>query len=569
MGHKNHSLVQFVLQQTKLALDIPPRNWIQSAKRLVQENQRGIGRQGPSHADPLSLSPREFVRKPIDKAPGVEADELKQFPNAPLDAFAFPTFEAWDHGNILFDSQMGKEADFLYHITDPPAQLNGIPFESRSTLDPHFTRRRIQQSVDQFDRRCLPGTAATQEHYSFASLDFQVEIREQRLPVRQPVTHAIEYNGFAWHLVFLLCSMPKPGHSSEISSIVSVSMKQQTAARIIAAEKRRLWHSVEPSIWGLTNPDGKEDPVRSIMRTLWDQPRWLEAYHLYDERGAELFEQICDLPEYYLTRTENSILEQQARKIVAAAPVTCIMELGAGSAKKTTHLLRAQCEERGSGIFAPIDVSLPGLLASRDFVRHEFPAIEFHGLCARYEDGFSAIDASLPKLVVFLGSTIGNFTPPAFTRFFALLTASMGPNDYLLVGADRIKDVAVLESAYDDSRGLTAEFILNAFQHINRLAASNFDRGGMRYYATYNAEWRQIEMYAISTAAQFIHFPAYGVSFCWEKDEKILVEISRKFDPSRLQQQLAFFDLTPVKHFTDAREWFSLLLFRKNSRPSD
>lgn len=305
------------------------------------------------------------------------------------------------------------------------------------------------------------------------------------------------------------------------------------------------------------------------MRTLWDQPRWLEAYHLYDERGAALFEQICELPEYYLTRTENLILEQQAQRIIAAAPVTCVVELGAGSAKKTTHLLRAQMEQRGSGIFAPIDVSLPGLLVSREFVRQDFPTIDFHGLHARYEDGFSAIDRNLPKLFVFLGSTIGNFSPPAFTRFFALLTAAMGPKDFLLLGADRIKDIAALESAYDDSQGLTAEFILNVFQNINRLAGSNFDRSKMRYYSRYNPEWRQIEMYAISTVGQTIQFPAFEIAFRWEKDEKILVEISRKFDPSRLQQQLAFFDLTPVEHFTDAKEWFSLLLFRKTSAAID
>ena len=95
------------------------------------------------------------------------------------------------------------------------------------------------------------------------------------------------------------------------------------------------------------------------MRTLWDQPRWLEAYHLYDDRGSELFEQICELPEYYLTRTEEAILERAAGDIIAAAPVECIVELGAGSAKKTTHLLTAQIQQRKTAIFAPIDVSLP------------------------------------------------------------------------------------------------------------------------------------------------------------------------------------------------------------------
>lgn len=340
-------------------------------------------------------------------------------------------------------------------------------------------------------------------------------------------------------------------------------MKESASSDFLAPDKRHLWRSSEPFVWSFTSADPAEDPARSIMRTLWDQPRWLEAYHLYDERGSELFEAICTLPEYYLTRTEDSILEREAQRIIAAAPAKCIVELGAGSAKKTTHLLRAQIAQRGSGTFAPIDVSLPGLLASRDYVRQELPTIHFHGLHARYEVGISSIDRDLPKLFVFLGSTIGNFSPPAFNRFFERLSAAMGPNDFLLLGADRIKDVAILEAAYDDSQGLTADFILNVFEHINRLLDSNFERNKMRYHSWYNPDWRQIEMYTVSTAQQEIKFPAFATSFQWDKGERILVEISRKFDPLRLQQQLVFFDLLPVEHFTDFHDWFSLLLFRK------
>jgi L-histidine N-alpha-methyltransferase len=342
-------------------------------------------------------------------------------------------------------------------------------------------------------------------------------------------------------------------------------MKDDTGTRLLAPDKRSLWRAAEPFVWSFIDSDLQEDPARSIMRTLWDQPRWLETYHLYDERGSGLFEEISMLPEYYLARTENSILEREARRIIAAAPVKCIVELGAGSAKKTTHLLRAQLEQRGSGIFAPIDVSLPGLLVSRDSVQRDFPAIDFHGLHARYQAGLSSIKRDLPKLFVFLGSTIGNFHPPAFTRFFARLSTAMGPDDFLLLGADRIKDFGILESAYDDARGVTAEFILNAFANINHLLGSNFDRSKMRYRSWYNPEWRQIEMYAVSTEMQTIRFPAFAASFCWEQGERILVEISRKFDPLRLQEQLSFFDLLPLNHFTDPEHRFSLLLFRKSA----
>jgi len=340
-------------------------------------------------------------------------------------------------------------------------------------------------------------------------------------------------------------------------------MQNDLSSTLFAPDRRTAWHMTEPSIWSLVHGDPLEDPARSVMRSLWDQPRWIEAYHLYDNRGSDLFERICELPEYYLTRTENAILERDAARIIASAPVDCIVELGAGSAKKTTHILTEQANQREGGIFAPIDVSLPGLRASRDFVRQRLPQIDFHGLHARYEDGVSSIDKNLPTLFVFLGSTIGNFSPPAFVRFFNLLSQAMGPTDFLLLGADRVKDVGILERAYADSQGLTAEFILNVFRTINRLTGSNFDLEKMRYHSWYNPEWAQIEMFAVSTVTQEIRFPSFGKSFSWNKDLRILVEISRKFDPERLQEQLSFFDLSPVRHFTDPKKWFSLLLFKK------
>ncbi len=334
---------------------------------------------------------------------------------------------------------------------------------------------------------------------------------------------------------------------------------------LIAPERQSRWRQIEPSVWSLTDDAPRENPAHSILRTLFDQPRWLEAYHLYDERGSELFERICELPEYYLTRTENSILQANAGPIIAAAPVQALVELGAGYAKKTVHLLKEQVRQRRAGVFAPIDVSLPGLIAARDFTAAAFPELEFHGLHALYEDGFSSVAKEVPTLFVFLGSTMGNFRPPAFIRFFSQFARAMGPQDYLLLGADRIKDTGVLEPAYDDSQGITAQFILNVFNNINRLTGGNFDTAKMRYFSRYDTEWAQIQMYAIATAVQEIDFSAFDASFRWDKEEPILVEISRKFEPERLQQQLQFFGLNPVAHYTDANHWFSLLLFKKSS----
>ena len=342
-------------------------------------------------------------------------------------------------------------------------------------------------------------------------------------------------------------------------------MKQENPPTLFSVSQNDCWQTLEPGIWSQRGVALDRTPALSILTTLWDQPPWLEAYHLYDPRGSELFEQICELPEYYLTRTEDAILEQHAAEIIRRAAVSCIAELGAGYSKKTVHLLTEQVRQRRTTIFAPIDVSHAGLIASRDAVQSSFPTIEFHGLHARYEDGFSAIDRQLPTLFVFLGSSIGNFNHTDFPRFFRALSAAMGPHDYLLLGVDRLKSAQILEDAYNDSRGITGEFILNVFDHINHLLQSSFARAKMRYQSWFNPQWQQIEMYAVATEEHEITFPTAGASFRWLKDEKILVEISRKFDPIRLQEQLRFFGLRPVEHFTDPNQWFSVLLFSKDS----
>lgn len=342
-------------------------------------------------------------------------------------------------------------------------------------------------------------------------------------------------------------------------------MENDPQPSILAPQQRARWKSDRDEIWSFDGAVVDNVPGRSILTTLWDQPRWLEAYHLYDHMGSELFEQICELPEYYLTRTENRILASRAAQIIAAAPVDCIVELGAGYSKKTVHLLTEQLRQRNKGIFAPIDVSRAGLIASRDALKRDFPELQFHGLHARYEDGFNSIHRSVPTLFVFLGSTVGNFNHSELPRFFCSLADAMGPDDYLLLGVDRLKDAAVLQKAYNDSQGLTARFILNVFHHINRLLGSDFDLGKMRYDMSFNSEWQQIEMYAVARQTHEVHFPTVETALAWQKDEKILVEISRKFDPTRLQEQLVFFGLATVEHFTDADQWFSVLLLKKKS----
>jgi L-histidine N-alpha-methyltransferase len=341
-------------------------------------------------------------------------------------------------------------------------------------------------------------------------------------------------------------------------------VKAEYTPDILTASQREFWHPAAPSIWAFDGNPLASTTSAALLRTLFDQPRWLDAYLLYDEKGSQLFERICQLPEYYLTRTEDSILARHAADVIAAAPVDCIVELGAGTAKKTVHLLREQMRQRRGGTFAPIDVSLAGMIASRDAFQHDFPALAFCGLQARFEEGVASIRKSLPTLFLFLGSTVGNLTRYEFVRFFEMLSKSMGPQDFLLLGADCVKEAATLEKAYNDSAGLTAEFILNVFAHINRITGSNFDQSKMRYLSRYDLRWQYVEMSAETTEPQQIHFPSMQRGFYWRKDDPILVEISRKFDPDKLQQQLTLFGLRPIEKFTDPQGWFSLLLFKRD-----
>ena len=321
---------------------------------------------------------------------------------------------------------------------------------------------------------------------------------------------------------------------------------------------------VAPLVWSLEQESPESAHDLPILRTLLDQPRWLESRYLYDERGTRLFERISQLPEYYLTRTEEVILTAAVDEIITLAPVECIVELGAGLSTKTTHLLREQIRQRGGGVFIPVDVSLAALTRSRDMIQQKCPAITFRGLCTCYDIALSKMKMDQAKMIIFFGSNVGNFTPHEFIRFFEQLSNTMKRGDFLLMGVDCLKEVDILERAYNDGLNVTGEFILNAFKHINRIANSDFDLNKMYYCSHYNSASQRVEMYAVSRAKQEIHFPASEVSFTLAEGEPIRVEISRKFDPSLLVQQLLFFDLRRVRHFTDSKKWFSLLLFQKS-----
>ena len=341
---------------------------------------------------------------------------------------------------------------------------------------------------------------------------------------------------------------------------------QRYSSELFTETEEPHWNLIEPSIWTRNCGRREEDTALSIARTLLDQPRWLEARFLYDNRGSHLFEKICMLPEYYLTRTEDAILRREASGILELAEAECIVELGAGFSKKTIHLLKEQLRCCPGNIFIPVDVSQTALRGSLDIVRSLFPTMGYYGLLAPYHEGLQSLRQDLSKLVAFLGSSIGNFGLFDLKRFFQMLSKSMAPGDYLLLGVDRVKDVRILESAYSDQLGVTAEFILNAFCNLNCILGANFDLELIDYYSRYNSQLQQMEMFGVSLRDQNIYLDHCGANFRWRRGERILVEISRKFEPDRLGQQLDLFGFDRVVEFTDPQQWYSLLMFRRSSR---
>jgi dimethylhistidine N-methyltransferase len=298
-------------------------------------------------------------------------------------------------------------------------------------------------------------------------------------------------------------------------------------------------------IWGLTQP----------QKTL--PPRYF-----YDDRGSQLFEQICDLPEYYPTRTEAWILKHYAQKIAKKTGICELIELGSGSSTKTRLLLDAYQSLNYPLRYLPIDVSASILEASAQQLLADYPTLQVYGLVGTYELALKKLMPSpLPaRTVCFLGSTLGNFDRAECDRFFSQMAELLDRGDYFLLGIDLQKPIATLEAAYNDAQGVTAEFNLNLLRHLNWRFDGNFDLNNFTHRAIYNTSEAQIEMYLDCKRSHSIRLKALDLNVSFEAGETILTEISRKFDLAQMQAYLAQKQLKPLGSWTDPQKWFGLLL---------
>ncbi|MEA2161203.1 MAG: L-histidine Nalpha-methyltransferase [Solirubrobacteraceae bacterium] len=287
----------------------------------------------------------------------------------------------------------------------------------------------------------------------------------------------------------------------------------------------------------------------------------LQPKHFYDARGSELFERICELDEYYPTRTEKAILAQRAGEIVAATGAGELVELGSGSAEKARVLLDAMAEAGALHRYVPFDVSESVVREAADELVQEYEGLRVHGVIGDFERHLERIPAAgAPRIVALLGGTIGNFPPGTRRGLLRKIAAVLGPEDRLLLGTDLVKDPAVIEAAYDDSAGVTAEFNRNVLHVINRELEADFIPEAFDHIAFFDRRHEWVEMRLRAQRPCSVLVGDLGLRVEFAAGEELRTEISAKFTRARVQADFAAAGLELSGWFTDPDELFALSL---------
>ena len=302
-----------------------------------------------------------------------------------------------------------------------------------------------------------------------------------------------------------------------------------------------------------------------VLNGLSDRPKTLSPWLFYDQAGSQLFEQITELPEYYVTRTEREILARHAEEIVSAAAGgrdLSMIELGAGTATKTGLLLNAAVGLQGSVTYYPIDVSETALEEARIRLEAELPEVIVEPIVADYTEGMrqnSAVSTGR-RLVLYIGSSIGNFSPTDAVEVLRGVRSQLVEGDCLLLGTDMVKDTDMLLAAYDDAAGVTARFNMNVLVRINRELDANFDTQLFRHRARWNKEQSRIEMHLESLMAQRVALRGLDMAVRFERGETIHTENSYKFSDERVVDLLTRAGFRLRQQWSDENKWFTVYL---------
>ena len=314
--------------------------------------------------------------------------------------------------------------------------------------------------------------------------------------------------------------------------------------------------------------DSHEAPVEEgvdVIQGLKQTPKTLPCRYFYDDRGSRLFEQICDLPEYYPTRTEQEILETHAAEITKLTGACELVELGSGSSRKTRVLLEAYSQLKSPLHYYPIDVSAGMLKTTALELLHQYPQLQLCGLAGTYEQALAQLPPTEleSRIVIFLGSTIGNLNRAECDRFLHQIQQALKPGEFFLLGVDLQKERVTLEAAYNDAQGITAEFNLNLLDHLNQRFQGDFDPAQFTHCAFYNTIDHQVEMHLKSLRSQTVTLQKLNFKTSLAAEETIRTEISRKFHLPTLISDLKQHTLHPLQAWTDSRSWFGVLLCQR------
>lgn len=320
---------------------------------------------------------------------------------------------------------------------------------------------------------------------------------------------------------------------------------------------------------GLPRPETRvsEQMASAVSEGLSSVPKWLPAWLFYDAAGSQLFNQITELPEYYLTRTERSIFSDFSDEIIGKAAhgdALRIVELGAGSADKTRLLLTAAVDRQDTVIYEPVDVSASALEEAQERIEREISGVLVMPRVEDYTQGLEldTIATGERRLVLYIGSSIGNFEPDEALHLLKNVRAALMPVDSILLGVDLVKDRSTLLAAYDDAAGVTADFNLNILARLNRELGANFDLSSFAHRALWNPDKSRIEMHLASRKRQRVNIPALDLKIDFETGETIHTENSYKYKPGQVEQTLISAGFTPVKTWMDGEKRFAVCLAR-------
>ncbi len=336
----------------------------------------------------------------------------------------------------------------------------------------------------------------------------------------------------------------------------------------------------------LGGSDLSVDNGSEVIQGLSQTAKTLPCRYFYDDLGSALFEKICDLPEYYPTRTEQALLETYSSEISALTGPCELVELGSGSSRKTRLILDAYSQLDNRLQYCPIDVSAGILKATALDLLHQYPTLQLCGLAGTYEQALAQLPRTSLKnrMLIFLGSTLGNLDESECQDFLTLIKHALQPGEFFLLGVDLQKPVPILEAAYNDAQGVTAAFNLNILTHLNRRFQGNFDLEQFEHWAFYRTSQRghsdgnthpsahqthQIEMHLRSLQPQTITFKDLDFEVSLQAGKTIRTEISRKFHLPTLTALLENHAIAPLQTWTDPNAWFALLLCQRQCTTQD